>query len=734
MASNNLPAGAFLTTIDGRRCTAVPRVAAASSSSTSIAQQVTTTLNAIVQTTENPPIATPTTAAVAVAAGDQEEAAPRIIGDEQNTSTTSSSPENIIINTEPVIAPPVPVATSVVQVVQAQEESPVPVVASTPLPPPPEPAAPVPGDGGFQSFSVIAGGAAPTQEAPPLQTFQSMIQIQISETNGGNVIASPTGAAGPANSGSPSSGQQIPGILPVGAGGAPLSTTIESPSQPSSSNNGMSSGPVGDSTNSQVSTVPGPNNNTVRSTLAVAGGVIGGVVAISIIAFLIWWFRRQRLRRRRSTLLTPLNMANPFNEKGGGGGGGGPGAMIINEKGGYVIDRGSIGPTPVATKVRTALGVNISKIKGHLRNKTGGSTAPSVNMNRGTSQFMDASNASVHSRSNSAFERDRAEPTAKDRFVDWWSRLTADINFNWRTRSSQIDTLTPMGQPPVYTTNPNSRAPPASQQQPDFLTLLSMDDNQLDQEAQRLRSRPRSQRRSASAHFLSGLGLSFNGGNPFSDPEQRTSATPAPLAVPQAAATANPNPFADPINPFADPIPAGLINKPSNYVSDAIRRSRGQSIATTTYLPPATPGFLVGDNMARDSLASVATFSNNNRNKFRSDPFDLELPSAGAAFPAAAAVNKLSMISSNAGTAGNSSIGGRDSQVSALTSSSLSGSIRKPEGARVRTGRAESFSSKYSSGISLGGDWSDPGPDVGPLGLNGNGSEVGGNAGVGKAM
>ncbi|KAK4228177.1 hypothetical protein QBC38DRAFT_362633 [Podospora fimiseda] len=432
----------------------------------------------------------------------------------------------------------------------------------------------------------------------------------------------------------------------------------------------MSNGPAGDSTNSQVSTVPSPNNNAVRSTLAVAGGVIGGVVAISIIAFLIWWWRRQRLRRRRETFLTPLNMANPFNDEKSGGGGG---VMTMNEKGGYVIDRGSIGPTPVTTRFKTALGVNFSKIKGHLRNKD--STTPSVNLNRGTSQFIDsASNASVHSRSNSSF--DRADPTTKDRFVDWFSRVKA----NWRTtRTSQIDTLTPMGQPPPA-------LPP---------TLSNMDDNQLDREAQRLRSQSRhySSRRSASAHFLSGLGLSFNNINNKDEERSRTSATPAPL-----------NPFADPVNPFADPT---TIPPPPP------RRSRGQSIATTMML-------------GRDSLASVVT-----RNKFRSDPFDLEIPSGYGGGNS----NKLSMISSNAGTAGNSSVGGgRDSQVSML--SDIVG-VKKPEGVRTR-GRAESFtSSKYSSGISLGEDgWSDPGPDVGRLALNGGRRMSGGSGGggVGKAM
>lgn len=741
MASNNLPAGAFLTTIDGRRCTAVPRVVVAASSSsttsTSVAQ-VTTTLNTIVQTTTAAPtIATPTTAIVAVAAGDQE-AAPRIVGQESSTSTstTSSSPEITA-----VIPPSLPpsIVSSVVQVVQAQEESPVPVippsVVSTPSPPPAS-AEPVIPDAGstYQSFTVIAG-TTPTQEIPAFQTLPRQSMVQNSQTDDSN-LALPT--AGPSQSAEATN----PGLFPGGAGGSSLSTTIESPSQPSG--NTGPNGSAADTTSNSVSQNSSQNNNAVQPTLAVAGGVIGGVVAISIIAFLFWWWRRQRLRRRRSTLLTPLNMTIPFNDNGN------------DEKGGYVIDRGSIGPTPVATKVRTALGANIQKIRGHLRNKTGGSSAPSVNMDRGTSQFIDSSASSTHSRSNSAFDRGAGEPTRKDRFVDWWSRLTADINFNWRlrnARNSEIDTLTPMGSAPSYGTN-EKRPPLPVGAQPDFLTLLKMDDSELDREAQRRRggnnnSRPGS---GSGQHFLSGLGLSFNNNdNPFSD--AHASAQPAPLfdnnqpSQPQPVA----NPFADPIakpgsggpsNPFADPV------KPSYYVKDSIRRSRANSVATTAY-NPATPGVA---GPGRDSLASVSSFVNN-RNKFRSDPFDLELPNTtAAAFPGS---NKLSIISSNAGTAGDST---RDSRVSALSSAGIGGGrrgnsevgmrvgdVRKPAGAHVR---AESFTSKYSSGISLGGDWSDPGPDVGPLGAWG-GQQDGGrrgsagssgsggsvrSGGVGKAM
>lgn len=89
------------------------------------------------------------------------------------------------------------------------------------------------------------------------------------------------------------------------------------------------------------------------------------------------------------------------------------------------------------------------------------------------------------------------------------------------------------------------------------------------------------------------------------------------------------------------------------------------------------------------------------------------------------------MSSSTAGVAG--SVGS-----SSISDGIATGNVRKPVGAHVR---AESFTSKYSSGVSgtsLRG-WADPGPDVGPGAKGGEGGEEerlsGGSRGsVGRAM
>jgi hypothetical protein len=414
---------------------------------------------------------------------------------------------------------------------------------------------------------------------------------------------------------------------------------------------------TGSSTNGAVSAVPTSGSNSVQTTVAVAGGVIGGVIALSIIAFIIWWWRRRSLKKRRSTLLTPLTTDPSFSK---------------DEKGPYVINRGSIGPTPRAEKIRAAFNYNVRKIRGRMSQLVtrSGASSPSVNMNRGNSQFIET--VSTHSRGNSSVTNE-LNVTAKDRFLDWWSRLTADMNFNWRLRNE-----------PNKTNDAFSRGMKqkgGDSGSPDFLTLLGMDDGELDREAQRRRASISRKNGSASSadHFLAGLNLNFGGSgdDPFSDANasSHNSAKPAPLVVSQPN-----NPFND-SNAIREPPTA--VPKPTTYVAD-IRRSRGQSMTDATTRAPSTV-------YGRESMVSVESFSTR-RNKFRSDPFDLERPE---------------LLGSSQGSASSSIVG------MAGSNASRGSDIRPPAGAHTRS---DSFTSKYSSGVSgmSLADWSDPGPDIGP--------------------
>ncbi|KAK4194385.1 hypothetical protein QBC40DRAFT_344176 [Triangularia verruculosa] len=707
MASNNLPAGAFFTSIEGRRCTAIPRVAVASPDVNTPPPAQTTPPAAIVTTTPEPAPAAPTTAVVVVGAGDNRTDPAANNGNEVEQEvvapSTTSSPQ-AVINPTPIIEPPPPPpppppspAPEPVPVVQAPAEiSPAPVAAQPQVSLSPLPVTQPDAGANLQSFTVIA-------DRPSQQFMIQPSATQNSQTDN-RVIASSTDAlSGSSETDASDSLVPPPGLLPNGGpAAAPASPTIGGGTPQGTGSNGSGAFP---DTDSAAGSSVASNSNAVQSTLAVAGGVIGGVVALSIIAFLVWWWRRRLFKKRRSTLLTPLD-ATSFDR---------------NEKGGpYIIQRGSIGPTPVSEKVKAALGMNFKKIRAHVRNKTGGgsSSVQSVDLDRGTSQFIDASNV-AHSRNGSAGVNTRGgeAPTTKDKFIDFFSRMKPGIvGFKSKDRRDPAsDNLAAMGTySEKYNTNTNTNTnPPTAAAQADFLTLLTMDESELDREAQRRRgSLSRNNRRSTSStdHFLSGRLNLFSSpndnDNPFSDanaiiPPPRSSAQPAPL------------------NPFSD---ANAIKPPTTYITD-IRRSRGgQSFTSSPSAPPRQPSTVYNNNPLRDSSSTTTTFlpGGGGRNKFRSDPFDLERPEflgmGNIPPPILVEGKKASIISSTAGTVGTGSVNG-------------SIMISKPQSAVVVDGgggssndrgrRGESFSSKYSSGVSsLGGfdgvGWSDPGPDVGP--------------------
>ncbi|KAK3320049.1 hypothetical protein B0T19DRAFT_361404 [Cercophora scortea] len=632
MSTSGLQPGEFITSINGRRCTAKPRANAQTTATT---------------TTSSTTAASTTTAAAVVAVDNNTNAGTPLAGTEfaGSTSTTSSSLVTIIAST-----PGSP--TSAAQA--TQRESAVPVLV-----PPALVAAPPSAE-----LSSAAGSTTPTSSilTPPQQIVQtsgiktSQADSKVTASSAGTGVDSPATVV-PDVTSSP--------LLNASATPTPFLTTIGTPRASTETNAAAEATDATSSTNSAVSAIANPNSNAVQSTVAVAGGVIGGVVAISVVAFFIWWWRRRIVKRRRSTLLTPLDLSSSFDR---------------DEKGAYIINRGSIGPTPMTTKLKAALGYNVRRIRGgmgHLMTKSG---SPSVNLDRGNSQFMEP--VSTHSRVNSALTGS-GNVTTKDRFFDWWTRLTADMNFNWRLRDKPSPGL-PSFNSSSDATKSNEKKPSNLTSQPDFLTLLSMDDRQLDREAQRRRASISRKNGSASStdHFLGGLSLNFGSAdNPFSDANAlaHASAQPAPLLVSQPG-----NPFSDK-HAIRDPPPAAMSKTGTgSYVAD-IRRSRGQSVSgggnngtnnTNLARQPSTKS-------NRDSIGSVDSFANR-RNKFRSDPFDLERPELLV------------------GTAGSRTSGGVGT-----------GELRKPAGAHTRS---DSFTSKYSSGVSMVsmGDWSDPGPDVGP--------------------
>ncbi|KAI0597116.1 hypothetical protein F4775DRAFT_561594 [Biscogniauxia sp. FL1348] len=446
-----------------------------------------------------------------------------------------------------------------------------------------------------------------------------------------------------------------------------------------------------------------------ETTIAIASGVVGGIVVISLIAFLIWFWRKRARKNRRSTLLTPLTAEPPY------------GGKERDEQ--YVISRTSLGPTPLPQKLRAMVSYNYKRLRGRVNGFVDRSPSPSVNMNRGNSQFGPLDTPESRSASRNENPND-APPTAKDRFVDWWGRLTEDANMNWRLKSEPKSNRND-NDPFAATRSMKEGKSTRIGSQPDFLTLLGQDEATREGGPSGASS-DRNRRRSVSVgneHFLGGLGLSFDNVDPFSDSNAipHNSAKVAPLAVSGAN-----NPFSD-ANAIAGPSTAAArtSNGPATYVQN-IRHSRGHSVSAAGRVsrgPP--PRVSVTSNRSsgaiyyRESGASVESFETR-RNKFRSDPFDLDRPELLRGGPAGTAA----IISRNVSAASKKSRRGSRGYVE-----DAPGPGPGPQTPRKTHVRAESYSSRYSSGVSsIGDDWSDPGPDVGP-GSSGSGRWDGSGSG-----
>lgn len=395
-----------------------------------------------------------------------------------------------------------------------------------------------------------------------------------------------------------------------------------------------------------------------------------------------------------------------------------------------MIERDSIGPTPRSTKVKVALRAQYSRVRGRIarsgsiRSISSTNSGRSVDMNRGNSQFMDSSPIVEGGRKNSsAVAPDGGNTSFKDQIWAILAKLRGPKmrDPGWNENKNDIFAARGLGGSMKEKDNPRTR--PITNK-PDFLTLLNMDDTELDREAQRRRmSRTRG---GSESSVLGGLNLNFSQ-DPFSDANAMTSnsAKPAPLLVSGAN-----NPFSD-----ANAIPGPAYPpQPSTYVAD-IRRSRGQSVGTTIDLnqvmdlrvvngvsrPPSgattRPGGYESTMYMRESTASFESF-NTRRNKFRSDPFDLEPLSQGSG-----SFDRSAVASSTFSTVGSSGAGRYPSTSGSIPIAHQSGVRSVPGGDVIRkpvpaahTRDNSLGSSKYTSGVSEGSmdDWSDPGPDVGP--------------------
>lgn len=378
--------------------------------------------------------------------------------------------------------------------------------------------------------------------------------------------------------------------------------------------------------------------------------------------------------------------------------------MRNGEKGEYVINRGSIGPTPKTERIKATFDYNIRRIKGRFGDMMSSRASNgSVNMDRGNSQFMAANNVGGSRDSNTTSTTENSDAgnggysaAVKDRVAGWFGRVAgagAGLSSKFRGgRNADADSQNEKRAMGAQSNNKDG--------QPDFLTLLGMDERELERAAQNKKNSKKKRASmdrgrygsSGNNDYLGRLNIDFD--DPFSDTNAiaHQSAKPAPLTVSQAN-----NPFSD-ANAIRNNNGEYSTLKPNTYVAD-IRRSRGQNDPLANFR---------SESMYRDSIQTVNTVDTSaKRNRFRSDPFDLERPELlqlGRSTPKTATSSNMSVAgSSNAPRMS-------DGSGSRLSGGVGTGEIRRPRAAHQR---GDSLTSKYSSGVSMG-DWSDPGPDVGP--------------------
>ncbi|KHE79015.1 hypothetical protein GE21DRAFT_10289 [Neurospora crassa] len=421
-----------------------------------------------------------------------------------------------------------------------------------------------------------------------------------------------------------------------------------------------------------ISSVPSAHNSEAAK---VAGGVLSGLVVLSLIGLFLWLWRRRRLQKRRSTLLTPL--------------GTGPGTDP-NEKTPYIISRRSIGPTPGFVKAKAALGYKVERIRERISQAFSEPSILLSPLKRGP-RFEELN---THSRNPSLAFTDKANGTgsAKGSTSNWWSRMASHMRISKWLRNMRNDEVV---RDRHFDAENTSERKARLKYQPDFLTLIAMDDGDLGREAQ-----GQGQQRLSVTRQDSGGGSRDKvstarplrldeGDSPFRDNNllSHISAIPAPLA---AGLGRSDNPASDPPYPVRNLYnDATTISKPptaTNYgIEDRRRRqSRGHPIsisASTT--ANGNPSRQPSTRTYRESIDSFTT----HRNKFRSDPFDLERPELLGGVP---------QVMASQGTP--SAVTGPRHPPSAHTrQESLGGSMRY----------------SYSSGVVSLDEWSDPGPDVG---------------------
>ncbi|APA14155.1 hypothetical protein SS1G_10996 [Sclerotinia sclerotiorum 1980 UF-70] len=439
-------------------------------------------------------------------------------------------------------------------------------------------------------------------------------------------------------------------------------------------------------------------------TAPVIGGILGGIGFLALIGLIIFFCRRRRKSKKKS-LLRPLNTGSrdQFYD------------IDKRAQGQYYdIYDDSVASAGRGTNFKTQIGgaattfsAGLAGIGSTLRSHVQPGNKPTVNLDRGNSQFFEPP-IPYHSRNNSLVSAHLLHYAAKDRAEDFTNKIKGVFRTTQREENDPFAGARGMSEKQTNFSRPQ-----------DFGNLMDMDDRNLLMKAERRRLSLSSN--SGSGQMLGSLGLDFGiPQDPFADPVPRT-----------AASNSNVNPFADPNTWDSISRPDPAIPRTNTYISD-VRRSRGESLDSTTRGHKNAPSSVYGpaayrtpsisnvsrypSSMApstesfRDTLYSTASNINNTRRMAgRSDPFDLERPELW-----------LPVLANSVPKANSPALLERGSDLypdPLLMPDSKPGQAPVMPIQRVMTNSTRvpsqgTYESRYSSRTSMG-EWGDPGPDVG---------------------
>ncbi|OBT49904.1 hypothetical protein VE04_10148, partial [Pseudogymnoascus sp. 24MN13] len=545
----SLPAGGFITTRDGKRCTAVPKTIKSSSKTSATAATTT-------QSSDNNNI------------NDGNNNVNNDSDDEStdDVATTTVNPAANVVLASPTTIQDAPVTTTVDP--PATTEDPVIETPSdTVVPPTTTPIAEINPAAVAAQFGVTS--STPISTPTPTETPTQSALAQAVQPDPESVTDAPIIASDTATSDSTASDIAVVPIATTPPAADSAENDIAFPTDPvvPSSTNNQQLIAVIPTVLADTPTPTGPGSAAESATLESSsqtgkvavghldGGIVGGISLIALLGCLWLYFMR---RRRRRDTLTPL--------------------WVQSEKGPpvayYEIDNASVGPTSLGSKWK-------AKATSRYHGVVGGFTALSSKMAAHPPPSLTPLPPS---------------PAASARGIGG-TVLTADAVFNWALSRHTKPTT---ADPPSHFTRSRSASPSSRHQSQDLTQYLASKDREM-RDAGAAAGLPADHRRSISLPPPTrsredlgdgSLGIDFSDlGNPFSDP--------APTAATRTLAP----------NPLADPAPAAAgVSRPqpsvgTTYVAD-VRRSRGQSFSTPRRASIRTSRERSRD---RDTMLSSAT-------------------------------------------------------------------------------------------------------------------------------